>query len=112
MVPAIRRGGNPQGYSRHSACNKMVTMQRLLIILGLALLVAGLAWPWLSKLGLGRLPGDIRIESESGGFYFPLVTCLVISIVLSILFLDLQALKGHSTHVSVGWRSTHCVAAS
>ena len=64
----------------------MVTMQRLLIILGLALLVAGLAWPWLSKLGLGRLPGDIRIESESGGFYFPIVTCLVISIVLSILF--------------------------
>jgi Protein of unknown function (DUF2905) len=64
----------------------MVTMQRLLIILGLALLVAGLAWPWLSRLGLGRLPGDIRIESESGGFYFPIVTCLVISIVLSILF--------------------------
>ena len=64
----------------------MVTMQRLLIILGLALLVAGLAWPWLSKLGLGRLPGDIRIESESGGFYFPIVTCLIISIVLSILF--------------------------
>jgi hypothetical protein len=63
----------------------MITMQRLLIILGLGLLVAGLAWPWLSKLGLGRLPGDIRIETESGGFYFPIVTSIIISIVLSIL---------------------------
>jgi hypothetical protein len=60
-------------------------MQRLLIILGVLLLVAGLAWPWLSKLGLGRLPGDIRIETEGGGFYFPIVTCIVISIVLTLL---------------------------
>ncbi len=60
-------------------------MQRALIILGLVLLAAGLAWPWLSKLGLGRLPGDIRIETESGGFYFPIVTCLVISVALSLL---------------------------
>jgi DUF2905 family protein len=60
-------------------------MQRALIILGLVLIAAGLAWPWISKLGLGRLPGDIRIESESGGFYFPIVTCLVISVVLSLL---------------------------
>jgi hypothetical protein len=60
-------------------------VQRALILIGAILLVAGVAWPWLSKLGLGRLPGDIRIESESGGFYFPIVTCLVISIVLSLL---------------------------
>ena len=60
-------------------------MQRALIVLGAALLLAGLAWPWLSKLGLGRLPGDIRIETESGGFYFPIVTCLVVSVVLSLL---------------------------
>ena len=60
-------------------------MQRVLVVLGLVLLAAGLAWPWLSKLGLGRLPGDIRIEGEHGGFYFPIVTCLVISIVVSIL---------------------------
>jgi hypothetical protein len=60
-------------------------MQRVLIIVGLLLLVGGLLWPWLSKLGLGRLPGDIRVETEGGGFYFPIVTCLVISIVLSIL---------------------------
>ncbi len=60
-------------------------MRRILIVLGIALVVAGLAWPWLSKLPLGRLPGDIRIETEGGGFYFPIVTCLVISIVLSII---------------------------
>jgi hypothetical protein len=60
-------------------------MQRALIVLGIILLIAGLAWPWLAKLGLGRLPGDIRIESESGGFYFPIVTCLVISAVLSVV---------------------------
>jgi hypothetical protein len=60
-------------------------MQKALIVLGSILLAAGLLWPWLSKLGLGRLPGDIRIETEGGGFYFPIVTCIVISIVLSLL---------------------------
>jgi hypothetical protein len=61
-------------------------MQKALIITGLVLVAAGLLWPWLSRLGLGRLPGDIRMETEGGGFYFPIVTCLVISIVLSLLF--------------------------
>ena len=60
-------------------------MQRALIVIGLAIAAAGALWPWVSKLPLGRLPGDIRIEGEHGGFYFPLVTCLVISIVLSVL---------------------------
>ena len=60
-------------------------MQRVLIVLGVALLAAGLAWPWLSRLPLGRLPGDIRIETASGGFYFPIVTCLLISAILSLL---------------------------
>ncbi|MDX1375756.1 MAG: DUF2905 domain-containing protein [Burkholderiales bacterium] len=61
-------------------------MQRLLIVIGAVLLAAGLAWPWLSKLGLGRLPGDIRIETESGFFYFPITTCIVISVVVSLVF--------------------------
>lgn len=60
-------------------------MQRALIVIGLAVAAAGVLWPWISKLPLGRLPGDIRIEGEGGGFYFPLVTCLVISVVLSLL---------------------------
>ncbi|TMH31552.1 MAG: DUF2905 domain-containing protein, partial [Betaproteobacteria bacterium] len=58
-------------------------MQRALIIIGATLIVIGVAWPWIARLGLGRLPGDIRIETESGGFYFPIVTCLIISVVLS-----------------------------
>jgi hypothetical protein len=60
-------------------------MQRFLIILGAALLVAGLGWPWLSKLGLGRLPGDIHIEREGFSFHFPIVTCVIVSLVLSLL---------------------------
>jgi len=59
-------------------------MQRALIFAGVILVLVGIAWPWIARLGLGRLPGDIRIETESGGFYFPIVTCLVISVVLSI----------------------------
>jgi hypothetical protein len=61
-------------------------MQRFLIGLGLVVLFAGLAWPWLARIGLGRLPGDILIQRGGTTFYFPLVTCLLISIVLSGLF--------------------------
>jgi len=61
-------------------------MQRLLVTLGVILLVAGLLWPYLSRLGLGRLPGDIAIQGERGGFYFPIVTCLLVSLVLSLIF--------------------------
>jgi hypothetical protein len=60
-------------------------MNRILILLGLALVAAGLLWPVLTRLGLGRLPGDIVIRGEHGGFYFPIVTCLVVSAVLSLL---------------------------
>lgn len=60
-------------------------MQRALIVIGLALAAAGVLWPWIAKLPLGRLPGDIRVESASGGFYFPIVTCLVISAIVSLL---------------------------
>jgi uncharacterized protein HemY len=60
-------------------------MQRLLILLGVVLLVAGIAWPWLAGLGLGRLPGDINIERENYSFHFPLVTSVILSLVLSLL---------------------------
>jgi hypothetical protein len=60
-------------------------MQRFLIILGLAILVAGLAWPWLVKLGLGRLPGDIHVVRENFSFHFPLTTGIIISLVVSLL---------------------------
>jgi uncharacterized protein HemY len=60
-------------------------MQRLLIVSGVALLVAGIAWPLLSRIGLGRLPGDIAIGRGNTSFYFPIVTCIIVSIVLSAL---------------------------
>jgi formate hydrogenlyase subunit 3/multisubunit Na+/H+ antiporter MnhD subunit len=60
-------------------------MQRWLIVLGTVLLAAGLLWPWLAKLGLGRLPGDIRYERDGFSFYFPLTTGIIVSLVLSLL---------------------------
>ena len=64
-------------------------MQRLLVIAGIALLIAGLAWPWLSQSSwwrwIGRLPGDIHVEREGYSFYFPLMTGIVLSIVISVV---------------------------
>ncbi len=60
-------------------------MQRLLIGIGFVLVLAGIAWPLLSRIGLGRLPGDIMIQRGNTSFYFPLVTCIIISVVLSAL---------------------------
>jgi hypothetical protein len=61
-------------------------VQRLLIGLGLVILAAGVLWPILSRIGIGRLPGDIIFQRGGATFYFPLVTCIIISIVLSALF--------------------------
>ena len=61
-------------------------MNRLLVVAGLILVAAGLLWPYLARLGLGRLPGDIAIRGEHGGFYFPIVTCLVVSLLISAIF--------------------------
>jgi hypothetical protein len=58
-------------------------MVRWLVAIGLVLVLIGLLWPLLSKLGLGRLPGDIVIERGNIRFYFPIATCLIVSIVLS-----------------------------
>jgi hypothetical protein len=60
-------------------------MNRGLIIVGLILVGIGLLWPWLSKLPFGRLPGDIAVQRDGFSFYFPLMTSLVISVLLSIL---------------------------
>jgi hypothetical protein len=60
-------------------------MGRWLILFGILLVILGIAWPWIAKLGLGRLPGDLFIEREGFSFYLPLTTCLIISILLSLL---------------------------
>lgn len=60
-------------------------MQRALIVIGLAILVAGLLWPWISQLPLGRLPGDLVIERPNFRMYVPITTMIVVSIVISVL---------------------------
>jgi len=49
------------------------------------LVIVGVLWPYLDKLGLGRLPGDIIIRRENFTFYFPLITGLLVSILLSLI---------------------------
>ena len=60
-------------------------MSRWFIGIGLVLVAVGLLWPWLGRLGLDRLPGDIAIERGNFRFYFPIVTCLVVSGVVSLI---------------------------
>ena len=61
-------------------------MARLLVILGLAILLIGLLWPYLTRIGFGRLPGDIVIERDNVTFYFSLMTCLLLSLLFSLIF--------------------------
>ena len=61
-------------------------LQRFLIGLGLVIPTIGIIWPILSRIGLGRLPGDIVFERGGTTLYFPLVTCILISLILSAVF--------------------------
>jgi len=54
-------------------------MSKAFISLGLILLIVGILWPWIARLGLGRLPGDIIIERDGMRFYFPIVSCILVS---------------------------------
>jgi len=60
-------------------------MQRFLIIIGLLLLLAGIFWPWLGKLPLGRLPGDIIIDRPGLKIYIPITTMIVVSALFSLI---------------------------
>ena len=62
-----------------------MNVPRLLIAAGVLLVVVGLLWPFLSRLGLGRLPGDISIRREGFSFHFPLMTSLILSGVLTLV---------------------------
>jgi len=61
-------------------------MQKALIIIGALIIVAGLAWPLLVKLPLGRLPGDISIDRPGLKVYIPITTMIILSILLSLIF--------------------------
>lgn len=60
-------------------------MAKWLITLGLVLVGLGLLWPLLSKLGLGSLPGDIRIQRKGYSFYFPVTTGVLVSLVITVI---------------------------
>lgn len=60
-------------------------MQKALIVLGAILLFAGLLWPWLGKLPIGRLPGDIIIDRPNLKIYLPITTMIIISIIISLV---------------------------
>ena len=61
-------------------------MQKILIIIGIIILALGLLYPFLKKIGLGQLPGDIIYKTDNSTFFFPIVTCIIISIVLTVIF--------------------------
>ncbi len=60
-------------------------MRTVLIVAGAILLIVGLAWPVLTRVGLGRLPGDIVVERGNFRFYFPIVTSLLVSAILTLV---------------------------
>jgi len=60
-------------------------MQRLLITLGLLIALVGLLWPWITKLGLGRLSGDLRIDKPGFTLYAPFTTMIIVSVALSLV---------------------------
>jgi hypothetical protein len=60
---------------------------KLLVVLGGIVTILGvLLWSGFAPRWLGHLPGDIRIERDNGSFYFPIMTCIVVSVVLSLIF--------------------------
>ena len=61
-------------------------MQKLLITFGLGITAIGVLYPYLKNLGLGQLPGDIVLRGENSTFYFPIVSCIVVSLVVSVIF--------------------------
>tara|TARA_Y100000992_G_C21162001_1_gene441571 strand:+ start:590 stop:820 length:231 start_codon:yes stop_codon:yes gene_type:complete len=64
-----------------------VMIQKTLIIIGVLFILLGLLYPFLKDLGLGRLPGDIIVKKENSTFYFPIVTCIVVSVVISLILM-------------------------
>ena len=62
-------------------------IQKTLIIIGVLFVLVGLLYPFLKDIGLGRLPGDIVIKKENSSFYFPIVTCIVVSVIVSLILM-------------------------
>ncbi|MDT0634723.1 DUF2905 domain-containing protein [Spectribacter hydrogenoxidans] len=60
-------------------------MQKVILVTGLLIMIAGLLWPWLSRLPLGRLPGDLVFGSGNTRIHIPLTTMLLVSVLVSLL---------------------------
>ena len=65
-------------------------IQKTFIIIGILFGFVGLLFPLLKDIGLGRLPGDIVIKKEKSSFYFPIVTCILVSIIVSLILMFLK----------------------
>ena len=61
-------------------------MQKAIIIIGLAIVLIGVLYPYLRNLPFGQLPGDIFYKSDNFSFVFPIVTCIIISIILTVIW--------------------------
>lgn len=61
-------------------------MSRVLIIFGSILILVGILWQYIKKLNLGNLPGDIVFKRNDFSFYFPIMTCIILSIIVSLIF--------------------------
>ncbi|MDK2835570.1 MAG: hypothetical protein PWP21_347 [Thermosediminibacterales bacterium] len=62
------------------------SMGKIFLTLGIFLVIIGLVFIFGGKLGIGKLPGDIYIKRENFSFYFPIVTCLILSLILTLIF--------------------------
>ena len=60
-------------------------MNRTIIAIGLLMVIIGLAWPIISKLPIGRLPGDLIYKKEGFSFYFPITTMIIVSVIVTAL---------------------------
>ena len=65
-------------------------IQKTFIIIGILFVLGGLLFTLLKDIGLGKLPGDIVIKKERSSFYFPIVTCIVVSIIVSLILMFLK----------------------
>tara|TARA_B100001027_G_C16046171_1_gene232137 strand:+ start:45 stop:245 length:201 start_codon:yes stop_codon:yes gene_type:complete len=62
-------------------------MQKIFIIIGIISIIIGILYPFLKDIGLGKLPGDIHIKKEKFSFYFPVLSCLIVSLVISFVMM-------------------------
>lgn len=68
-------------------------MTRILVGIGILLIIAGLAWPYITKIGLFRLPGDIVVRKPNFSFYFPITTSIILSLLLTFIFWLISRIK-------------------